>query len=256
MDKNQREARRRQEDKAFNRGLLWVVGAAVLELLLLLVNRYYINFYVSEAETATLIHDILMSLRADGLLVCVVCLIWGVLRSRKGKKAVVHLIISVVCAVLSLCSHVTLAFREPGVQMLFLLVPVLAGLALVYYLYQREFFPAALSSGLSILGLWFIRYRSGALGPESILVLIALAALLGLLLLLQQREGTLPLGKGREVRMLPRNAGYWPALGSCAAGLAAMAAAVMLGGGVAYYLIFAMIVWLFGLLVYYTVKLM
>ena len=157
---------------------------------------------------------------------------------------------------LSLCSHVTLAFREPGVQMLFLLVPVLAGLALVYYLYQREFFPAALSSGLSILGLWFIRYRSGALGPESILVLIALAALLGLLLLLQQREGTLPLGKGREVRMLPRNAGYWPALGSCAAGLAAMAAAVMLGGGVAYYLIFAMIVWLFGLLVYYTVKLM
>ena len=86
MDKNQREARRRQEDKAFNRGLLWVVGAAVLELLLLLVNRYYINFYVSEAETATLIHDILMSLRADGLLVCVVCLIWGVLRSRKGKR--------------------------------------------------------------------------------------------------------------------------------------------------------------------------
>ena len=44
MDKNQREARRRQEDKAFNRGLLWVGGAIVLELLMLLVNRYYIHF--------------------------------------------------------------------------------------------------------------------------------------------------------------------------------------------------------------------
>ena len=41
MDKNQREERRRQEDIALNRGLLWVGAAILMELLLMLVNKYY-----------------------------------------------------------------------------------------------------------------------------------------------------------------------------------------------------------------------
>ena len=45
MDKNQREERRRQEDIALNRGLLWVGAAILMELLLMLVNKYYINYY-------------------------------------------------------------------------------------------------------------------------------------------------------------------------------------------------------------------
>ena len=43
---------------------------------------------------------------------------------------------------------------------------------------------------------------------------------------------------------------------SCGVGLAAVVVSLVLGASVAYYLIFAMIAWLFGLLVYYTVKLM
>ena len=50
MDKKQREERRRQEDIALQRGLLWVAGAIVLEALLVLVNRYYINYRTVEAE--------------------------------------------------------------------------------------------------------------------------------------------------------------------------------------------------------------
>ena len=38
--------------------------------------------------------------------------------------------------------------------------------------------------------------------------------------------------------------------------LAAIAAAIVLGGVVSYYLLFAMVAWLFALLVYYTVKMM
>ena len=38
--------------------------------------------------------------------------------------------------------------------------------------------------------------------------------------------------------------------------LAAIAAAVALGSAVSYYLLFAMVAWLFALLVYYTVKMM
>ena len=40
MNKKNREEQSRQEDQALVRGMLWVVGAIVLEGLLFLVNRY------------------------------------------------------------------------------------------------------------------------------------------------------------------------------------------------------------------------
>ena len=56
--------------------------------------------------------------------------------------------------------------------------------------------------------------------------------------------------------MLPAEAGYALMFVSCAVSLAAIAAAIVLGGAVSYYLLFAMVAWLFALLVYYTVKMM
>ena len=50
MDYNEREARRRQEDRDLNRALIWVGAAIVLEFLLVLVNRYYIN-YLTTSES-------------------------------------------------------------------------------------------------------------------------------------------------------------------------------------------------------------
>ena len=49
---------------------------------------------------------------------------------------------------------------------------------------------------------------------------------------------------------------YTVLLATCGASLAAVAAAMLLSGMVAYYLIYVMIIWLFALFVYYTVKLM
>ena len=43
MDYNEREAQRRQEDRDLNRALIWVGAAVVLEFLLSLINKYYIN---------------------------------------------------------------------------------------------------------------------------------------------------------------------------------------------------------------------
>ena len=256
MDKNQREARRRQEDKAFNRGLLWVGGAIVLELLLLLVNRYYINFNVSEPEGALLIHEVLRVVRIGGLAAGLVCLVWTGLRFWRGGKVTLPAVLSLVCWILAVCAHVCIVFRKAGVQMLFLLVAAMALLALVYYLYQRELFPAAAASGLAILGLWFIRYQGRSFSLETGLVLLGLAALLVFVLWLKKGDGVIRRGGGREMRLMPKGANYWASLISCAAGLAAVLASLALGPSAAYYLIFAMIAWLFGLLVYYTVKLM
>ena len=87
-------------------------------------------------------------------------------------------------------------------------------------------------------------------------MLLGLAALLVFVLWLKKGDGVIRRGGGREMRLMPKGANYWASLISCAAGLAAVLASLALGPSAAYYLIFAMIAWLFGLLVYYTVKLM
>ena len=254
MNKNQREARRRQEDQALNRGLIWVGGAIVLEFLLLLVNRYYINFRVSEVAVAEMILNALKVLRIAGTVVGVLALAWAVLRFRKGEKTWPALVPALACGALAVCSHITVAFRDAGVQMLFLMVPAWAGLALIYYLYQREFFLGAVASGLSILGLWFVRYGS-RISLETVLTLAAVLLVAAVTLWLKKNNGVLKQGE-REIRLMPKNTAYLLVLVSCLVGLLALLAAMVLGPNLAYYLIFAMVAWLFALLVYYTVKLM
>ena len=255
MDKNQREARRRQEDQALNRGLMWVGGAIVLEFLLLLVNRYYITFKISEVGTAELIWNGLKLLRIAGVVLGVAALVWAGFRFRKGGKNGLCVVLALVCGALATCAHIILVFQKPGVQMLFLMVPAWAGLALVYYLYQREFFLGAAASGMSVLGLWFVRY-GGRVGLETVLTLVGILLVAAATLWLKKNNGVIHRTNGEEVRFLSKKASYPMILVSCLVGLVALLAAMILGANIAYYLMFAMVAWLFALLVYYTVKLM
>lgn len=255
MDKNQKEARRHQEDVALNRGLMWVGGAVVLECLLLLVNRYYINYFVSEVDLAILIRSVLNVVRVAGAVAGLAGLAWAVLQFRKGGKYGLPAAAGLTCLALAVCGHVAITFQKAGVQMLFVMVPAWAGLALVYYLYQREFFLAAVASGLSVLGLWFVRYADGV-GPEAAAVLVGIVLVAVVTFWLKKRGGVVRLADGQEVRLLEKNTSYGAALVSCLIGAAVMLAAMVLGANIAYYLIFAMIAWLFALLVYYTVKMM
>lgn len=253
MDRKEREARRRQEDMALNRGLMWVGGAVILEALLLLVNRYYINYYVKEVDLAIALKGALGVIRVGAAVVGLAALVWAVLQYRKGGKAALPVAGCLVALTVAMCCHVTLAFQRSGVQMLFMLVPALAGLALVFYLYQREFFPAAAAVGMSVVGLWFVRFGGMV---EAVVTLVGIAVITGMVLWLKKNGGIYTGKDERKVRLLSKKTNYTVLLTSCVAALVAVAAAMVLGANVAYYLLFAMVVWLFGLLVYYTVKLM
>jgi len=256
MDKKQREERRRQEDKALNQGLLWVGAAILLEFILLVVNRWYLNYRLSEEEIAraNVVYALLKATRTGGLLLAAACLVWLVLQLKNQKKTTLPLALTLLFAALAFCAHTTLAFKENGIQMLFLLVPAWGGLALIYFLYQREFFFSALPATLSVVGLWFIRARGG-MGVESVLALLGTALVLSCVLLAQKGDGTLSLA-GVQLRMLSKNSFFILILATCAASLAVLLLAAVLGTTAAYYLIFLMIAWLFALLVYYTVKMM
>lgn len=256
MDYNEREARRRQEDRDLNRALIWVGAAIILEFLLVLVNKYYINFRTT-AESINLalaINAALQGLRWISLAAVVMCVVWAFLRMNKGEKAALPLVLTAAFGALLICSQVILGFRDAGVRMLFWLVPAWAALALVYYLYQREFFLAALVSGLGVLGLWFVRH-AGAVSPYTIGAIVAILLVAGAMLWMKGHQGRLVVKEGVK-RVLPPEAGYALMFVSCAVSLVAIAAAIAVGGALSYYLLFAMVAWLFALLVYYTVKMM
>lgn len=254
MDKKQREERRRQEDIALQRGLLWVAGAVVLEALLVLVNRFYINFNLTDAgvEIYLGLSKWLPIVRYGTLAAAAAVLAWAVWLLTQGKRFGRPLIVSIALGAVTVCLHVAVKYQERGMSMLFWLVAAWAVLALVYYIYQREFFLGAAACGMAVLGQWFARF--GAAGRmEVIAILIAVAAVGAAALWLKKNDGAVPTPK--PVQFLPKGGSYGVLLATCLASFAATAAG-LLAESLAYYLIFAMAAWLFALFVYYTVKLM
>ena len=102
-----------------------------------------------------------------------------------------------------------------------------------------------------------IKYLRSVTFRLAVFLLVAILMVLGLVMLLQARKngGVWSLA-GREVRVLPAEAGYSLIFLTLAVNVVAVAAAAVMGGNVGYYLIYVLVAWLFALLVYYTVKMM
>lgn len=257
MKKEERTAKKQREDQALNRVLWWFGGAVVLEFFLLLLNRFY--FVGSNGGNVALSLGLFRFLRVFTW----VCLagaigfgLWWFLRRKKGEKVSVQGACCAAWAVLFLCAFVAGFWgAQGGVRFLYVAVPVAAVLALVYYLYQREFFLVALQGGAALFSLWFY-YNFFVANPGVVYgvmaaVLALTAAACGLFFLLSKNKGVL--GK---VRVLPRKTNYLPLY--LAAGVTALAVliALLFGLTAAYGAIFGVVAWLFGVAIYYTVRLM
>lgn len=255
MEKKRQEKldlQRKQEDQALNRASLWVIGAVVLEMLIFFVNRYYINFKLDleSIELAETISNTLRYARLVGLAVLVAGLVWTGWNVKKQRGTSLSVAVSAAGVALFGCSQITLKFQDAGVRMLFLLVPVWAAVALIYYLYQKEFFVSGIACVLSAMGIWFVRACNG-MALEVIVCLIGILAVLAVVCLLKKNNGALA---GKQI--LPEDTNYLLVLGTGAAALAMPLIAMVIGNILAYYLIFVVAGWMFALLVYYTVKMM
>ncbi len=260
MNKNQKEEQRRQEDLALTRSLVWVGAAIVLELLLLLVNKYFVNYSVApeSVSLALAIQTGVKAVRIIALAGMLVCAAWTCLNMKKKNCIKTPVSMLIACGVLTLCAHISLVYTDSGLRMLFLLVPALAALALVYYLYQRDFFLCGAYSGLGVVTLWLIRHRTNS--PVTmylfltimVVVLVAGAVLLGKVC----KNHGFVIVNGEKVAFLTEDANYTLVYATALVNVAAVALGLLLGGAVAYYLVYALVACLFGLLVYYTVKMM
>ena len=255
MNKKRQEEQRRHEEQALKQGLLWAAGAVVLEMLLFFINRYAIDFDATSqgAELAGMLRSVLGAMRLVGAAVMLLGVVLFVMQVKKNGKTARSVAICAAGAAVMICAYVALKYQNSGMRMLFLLVPMLGGLAMSYYIYQHEFFFTALPGVFAALGLWFV--RAGGVGAEVIGTVLFCVAVLVAVLKLKKGAGCLKAGE-ESLRLLPEKTNYTMILAGCAAAIAVQALAAVAGGAVAYYLIFAMGAWLFALLVYYTVKML
>lgn len=249
-------AQSRREDEVLNRTLLWIGGAAILILFLLFVNRYFIHYRVSEISLAAALNNyILPAVAVIALVGCIagILLAKKAAQANKGMKWFVAL--ALLCGGLVLCAFAAWKLHEAGVQFMCAAIPAVAVLALVYYLFQREFFLIAVAGGISIAALWTIR-RAGT-GHAAVMygaLVVALALLIALALISRKLQAAG--GLWNEKRILSKNAAYLMIYATCAVMAVLLLAAAVAGSSVAYYLMFPAVGWLIVMAVYFTVKLM
>lgn len=143
------------------------------------------------------------------------------------------------------------------IHWLSILVPVVGVLAMIFYLFQRDFFCICLISACGILSLQLYR-KIFLTHPTCIrcgytLGFVLLAAAIVLLVLLQRGRRPLPL---RLDRLVPADAAYPLLYATCALNGLLLALTLAIGSAAAYYLLFVLVGWLFIMAVYYIVKLM
>ncbi len=253
--KDKQIAQSRHEDEVLNRALLWIGGAAILIAFILFLNRYYVHYRTTEIMFAAALAKALPIVAVLGLVGCAV----GAFLARKAhlaqKSMKWYAALSVFCVGVAVCAGLTWRFSGTGTQFLCGVILATAVLALVYYLYQHEFFVIALSAAVGIVGLWLVRRAAGAYAVLLYGYLLVAAAFL-LAVALGARKLQKNGGEWKGRRIFHKKAAYPLVYLTCGIVAALMAAAAVLGAGVAYYLIFVAVAWLVVMAVYFTVKLM
>ncbi|MEG1240026.1 MAG: hypothetical protein RSD46_01615 [Oscillospiraceae bacterium] len=251
-----KSAKRQQEDIALNRLLLWFGGTVILELLVLLMNRVYLNGTV---QLVAALNKVILILCVVGVVLAVVSGLW-LARCRKEKK---HTTMPAAClvffAALAICSAVTTLWRAAGLDLLYMLLPAICILALVYYLYQREFFTVALLSAGTLLATWLLWKAAGTPSTITYAVCIFVAVLAVVIAivtrLLQMKDGQFTV-KETKLRVFQKNATYLCIYITCIISILVLLAGLLLGATAAYAALFLTVAWIFIMAVFYTVRLM
>lgn len=255
MKKEERLAKKQKEDRALNRVLWWFGGAVILEFFLLLLNRFGINFDAQGVALAAGIFRFLWGFAWVCLALAVAGVIWWAVAKKRGGRTFLPGLCALIFTSLFVCAFAAGTWKGLGVQFLYVCVPVVAVLALIYYLYQREFFFVALLGGLTLFSMWAYRklvYEELWL-VYGIFIAVAVVTVIALVMavLLQRSKGRL--GK---VRVLPKKANYLPLYIAGAVTLVSLVVTFLLGANAAYVCLIGTVAWLFGAAVYYTVRLM
>lgn len=254
MAEKGKNQRRKEEDAAFNRMLLWLAGAVVVELIILLIKRIYVDFWL-DIDAVLALQSFFRVFQFAGAALTAAAVIWLAVRVRANQGCRLPAALAGAAAVLWIISLLSYQLYDLGLTILTFLPGAAAVLILVFFLYQRVFFVNAALTGGGIAALWLFRvyyFSHPTLLTACFIigwVVLAVAAALAWKL---RKSG----GKLGSLRIMPDGTMYNAIYLTCILTAAAMVLAFLLGETAAFYLLFVLVAWLFGQAVYFTVKLM
>ena len=254
FEKGKREQRRSQEDTTFNKMLLWLAGAVVVELLILLVKQVYVDAWLGFGVAYALL-VFFEVFRFAGAALVVAGVVWAVLWGRSGRSVALPLGCTAGVALLWLVALFTYYLTEVGLSIMMVLPAAGAVLIVIYFLYQRAFFYNAILAGGGLVAVWMYRQyyweHPTLIRVSFIAGFLVLAAAAVLSFVLRGHDGKLG-----GLRVMPPDSNYFITWITCVVTAAAMAVTLAVGGTVAFYLLFVLAGWLFVQAVFFTVKLM
>lgn len=249
-----RAARVEKNNRNMNRALELLTAGFLAEFYLLLINNYFIRGTVDQLVAVSRLLEGLVYVGLALVAAGVVLLIAGRKKNREFSRLSQWLLVAGVFFTLS--SELMLKVYPQGTTAMCIFVPVVMILGVIFLMYQREFSVQAAALAMSVLAMVLL---NRGLGNEnwSLIVKcysICAAAVIAVLLIIAYaaRRGDGCIG---SVRIFPSGAGYKMLCLVLVACIAAIVAALCIGG-IAYYGVWALSVLLFILAVYYTVKML
>ena len=265
IEKDQKALQEKQENEALRRLLSWLGMAFVVEIWIFFINRFVYNVRLpAESEIQSfLFFQALPVIQYAGIILAALIALWYVGAKKKNPETgIFRIVLATFFASLAICALLFLHVGETSVPVLLVVVPALAGIMMIYYLYQKEFFVISLVSGVGILGLWLFRAVAGRhqtlLFAYLAVSFCVVAAVVMFAYLSRKGKGTVKLGS-RSLEFLGPKVNYNLLYITCALVAAMLLLSVAMGtvgAVIAYYSILALVVWLFIMAVYFTSKLM
>lgn len=256
--KKKRAEKAKAEEAALNRILCWVTGGAVLEFLLLLLNRWWSHYTVEQIDFRVALGTAVKILAVAALACAAGAAYWWNNARKNGRGSNLPGTLCLFMAGVSVSCFAAWFVSGTGLQLMSYAVPAVVVLALIYYLYQHEFFLLACQSVVALLGIWICgKGQGGSYQMLSYAYVVIGAALVmasaWLCRKAQGDQGKVELG-GRTWNLFSKDASY----GILYAGaVVALVTLILAAIGISQMILYGVAVaWLLIMAVYYTVKLM
>ena len=249
-----RAARVEKNNRNMNRALELLTAGFLAEFYLLLINNYFVRGTINQLVTVSYLLEGLVYAGLVLVAAGIVLLIVGRKKNKEFTKLNKWLLIAGVFFTLS--SELMLKVYPQGTTAMCIFVPVVMILGVIFLMYQREFSVQTAALAMSILAMVLLNRGMGnenwsmIVRVYSICAAAVIAILLVIAFVAQRGDGCIG-----SVRIFPSGAGYKMLCLVLVACIAAIIAALYIGG-IAYYGVWALSVLLFILAVYYTVKML
>ena len=235
-----------KRDEPMTGAMKFFALGCIAELFLMIVRRYYVNGY---AEQQIAWYDVyLKNLILVGVAVLVVGVVLSYLWRRNKKTRFYGWAIAGLGAFVAAASALVL-WNMSSLTFLSTLVPVIMVLGIVWNLYDRECALSLTLLGISLFMLWVCRRQLTSIYLGTIVKVAVVALIVALIVIAVLTK------QGKLTKLLSAKSQPTPVYVACGLSVLALAAS-LLSTVVAYYAMWALAIVVFGLAVYYTVKLL